>query len=230
MKVVLVCAGKGGTGKTTTTAMLGLALAQKYKVGLLDLDIMGPNLPRVLGVHDYTIKSDEFYFYPKNPYMNIELFSSAFMFPPGIACAWTGEKRVELIRELIERIKWNEPDVILLDAPPGSSDEILSAIQYIPKIDGAVIVTTSKGESVDDANRILSLLRYKQITLLGAITNMKNIIIGNVSIPLLDDGIDIQKTLGIDVIAEIPFKSNLCAQDFLNAAEYIAKKIGLEVL
>lgn len=228
MKVVLIGAGKGGTGKTTATALLGMALSDEYKVALLDLDTMGPNLPRLLNMDCEGVKSDIDGFYPKKQY-KLEVFSPAFLIPPDVACAWSGDKRRELIHELIEKVKWDSPDIILCDAPPGTSDEILAVLKYLPKVDGAIIVTTAKKESVDDARRLIALLRNKlyNVPVLGIIENMGNIIIDDLMVPLLNDGIDVGAELGVETIARIPFKKDISAEDFKDVSKVIINKLNL---
>lgn len=228
MKVVLVGAGKGGTGKTTATALLGLALSNKYKVALLDLDTMGPNLPRLLGMDCGGVDSDVDGFYPKK-YYNLEVFSPAFLIPPGVACAWSGDKRRELIHELIEKVKWDDPDIILLDAPPGTSDEILAVLKYLPKLDGAIIVTTAKRESVDDAVRLVALLKNKMynVPILGVIENMGSIVVDGVVVPLLNDGIDVGAELDVETLARIRFKKDISVEDFKEVAEVVINKLNM---
>lgn len=229
MKVILIGAGKGGTGKTTATAFLGLALSDKYKVAILDLDVMGPNIPRILGMNcSGGVDSDIDGFYPKK-YYNLEVFSPAFLIPPGVACAWSGEKRRELIHELIEKVKWDSPDILLCDSPPGSSDEIIAALKYIPKLDGAIIVTTAKRESVDDASRLVALLKNKvyNIPVLGVIENMGSIIVDGVVLPLLNDGIDVGAELDVETLARIPFKKDIGAEDFKDVAKVVINKLNM---
>lgn len=229
MKVVLVGAGKGGTGKTTATALLGLALSDKFKVALLDLDTMGPNIPRLLGMNGVDgVDVDVDGFYPRK-HLGLEVFSPAFLIPPGIACAWSGEKRRELIHELIEKVGWDNPDIMLLDAPPGTSDEIIAVLKYMPRLDGAIIVTTAKRESVDDAKRLIGLLRNKMynIPVLGVIENMRSIFVDGVAVPLLDDGIDVGAELDVETLARIPFKKDISVEDFKEVAQVVVTKLNM---
>ena len=119
MKTILVASGKGGCGKTTTTSMLAQELSKLYKVAALDLDVSGPNLPRMLGIDDLTPSFDGDWFFTKRG-KNVDVMSPAFLMPPDIACAWSGDKRMELIKELIFKTKWNDPDLLICDCPPGT--------------------------------------------------------------------------------------------------------------
>lgn len=230
MKRVLIGAGKGGTGKTTATAMIGKALSEKFRVALLDLDVMGPNLPRLVGIDSTDLECDNDWFYPKKFSETLEVFSPAFLFPPGVAVAWSGEKRKELIHELIEKVKWDGPDIMLCDCPPGTSDEILAVLQYMPKIDGAIIITTGKRESADDASRLIALLsdHLYSVEILGAVENMGYIETPEGNVPLFRDDIDLEAELGIPLIERIPFNKNLVVDGyFVRVAETVVEKLKL---
>jgi len=234
VKTVLVASGKGGTGKTTTTVMLGRALSKKHKVALLDLDMTGPNTAHILGLSQKEVDSqktfDGDWFYPIKYSENLEIFSPSFLFPPNTAVAWSGDKRRELIHELIDKVKWNSPDILLCDSPPGTGDEIMAVLRYIPKVDGAVIVTNAKRVSLDDAQRLISLLtnRLYNVPVLGIIDNMSSIEFGDgTRSDLFDEGISVGDELGIEVLAKVPFKHDLSALDFDGAAGVVAHRIGL---
>ena len=234
VKTVLVASGKGGTGKTTTTVMLGRALSKKHKVALLDLDMTGPNTAHILGLSQKEVDSqktfDGDWFYPIKYSENLEIFSPSFLFPPNTAVAWSGDKRRELIHELIDKVKWNIPDILLCDSPPGTGDEIMAVLRYIHKVDGAVIVTNAKRVSLDDAQRLISLLtnRLYNVPVLGIIDNMSSIEFGDgTRSDLFDEGISVGDELGIEVLAKVPFKQDLSALDFEGVAGIVANRIGL---
>lgn len=234
MKTVMVASGKGGTGKTTTTVTLGKVLSKKYKVALLDLDVTGPNTAHILGLSQEEVDGaktfDGDWFYPIKYSENLEIFSPSFLFPPNTAVAWSGDKRRELIHELIDKVKWNSPDILLCDSPPGTGDEIMAVLKYIPKVDGAVIVTNAKRVSLDDAQRLISLLtnRMYNVPILGIIDNMSFIEFGDgTTSDLFDEGISVSDVLGIEILAKVPFKHDLSALDFDEAAGIVAHRIGL---
>lgn len=234
MKTVLVASGKGGTGKTTTTVYLGRALSKNYKVALLDLDMTGPNTARILGLSqeevDNTKTFDGERFYPIKYSENLEIFSPSFLMPANLAVAWSGDKRRELIHELLVNVNWNDPDILLCDSPPGTGDEIMAVLKYIPKVDGAVIVTNAKRVSLDDAQRLISLLtnRLYNVPVLGVIDNMSFIEFGDgTRSELFDEGVSIGDELGIEVLAKVPFKHDLSTLDFVGAAGIVAHRIGL---
>jgi len=217
MKKVLVASGKGGTGKTTTTAMLGgvLALEYRVKVALLDLDITGPNLAHMVGVEPYGVHVDEDFFYPKQRGALLEVFSPSFLIPPDVACSWSGDRRMELIRELLFKVRWNDPDVMLYDCPPGTGDEIMAVLKYAQDVSGAIIVITGKNESLVDARRVVSLLRSERfnVPVIGLIENMRYMQTADGTMPLFDDGIDFQEELGVPVIGRIPYRAGTLTND-----------------
>jgi len=234
LKIVLVASGKGGTGKTTTTVFLGRALSKNYKVALLDLDMTGPNTARILGLSQEEVDGaktfDGDWFYPIKYSENLEIFSPSFLMPVNTAVAWSGDKRRELIHELIDKVKWNSPDVLLCDSPPGTGDEIMAVLKYISKVDGAVVVTNAKRVSLDDAQRLVSLLtnRLYNVPVLGVIDNMSFIEYGDgTRSDLFDEGVSVGDELSIEVLAKIPFKHNLSALDFDGVADIVAHRIGL---
>lgn len=230
MKIVLVGAGKGGTGKTTATANIGKALSVKHKVGLLDLDVMGPNLPRIVGIMPTEVNCDMNWFYPEKYSQNLEVFSPAFLYPPDVAIAWSGDKRRELIHELIEKVKWDNPDVLICDCPPGTADEITAVLQYMPHVDGAIIVTNGKRESLDDARRLISLFRNKlyNVNIFGAIENMGYIQTEEGDKPLFRDvGVDIESELGLNVLVRIPWMPVMSYDIFSPVADVINEKLKL---
>lgn len=234
MITVIVASGKGGTGKTTSTVNLGRALSRKYKVALLDLDVMGPNTARILGISPEDVIGakvfDDSWFYPVKYSETLEIFSPSFIIPHNVACAWSGDKRIELIHELIEKVKWNGPDILLCDAPPGTGDEIISVLKYMPKVNGAVIVTNAKRVSIDDARKLVSLFtnRLYNIPVIGVIDNMSYILFGNdTKSDLFDEGINVGDELGIEVLVRMPFKHDLGASDYYEVADTVAHKVGL---
>lgn len=230
MKTIIIASGKGGCGKTTTTSMLAQKLSERFKVAALDLDVSGPNLPRMLGIDDMSPSFDVDWFFTKKC-GNVDVMSPAFLLPPGVACAWSGDKRMDLIRELILKTKWGDPDILLCDCPPGTGDEIVAVLKYLPSVDGIVLVTTGKYESVDDAKRLLSLVGNKiyDIPVLCMVENMSHMMIDGNEIPLFSDGLDLKSILGIETVEKIMYKDDLCPDDYNKVAAIVINKLGLGV-
>lgn len=216
MKTIVVASERGGTGKTTTTANLGRALAARgYKVALLDLDTAAPNLPRAAGVEPIGCKTDDDWFYPKKN-GNVEVFSTSFLIPVDVACSWTGNRRMEIAHELLDRVKWDDPDILICDSPPGMSDEFLGVLMYSLCIDGILIVTTGARASLDDARRLIGLLRTERYArpIIGAIENMGHLVTGRRRARLLSDGLDIEQELGIPLLGTVPYRQETDLTDY----------------
>ena len=230
MKTILVASGKGGCGKTTTTSMLAQELGKLFKVAALDLDVSGPNLPRMLGIDDLTPAFDGDCFFTKRG-KNVDVMSPAFLLPPDVACAWSGDKRMELIRELILKTKWGDPDVLICDCPPGTGDEVIAVLNYLPQVDGVVLVTTGKHESVDDAKRLLSLMGNKlyNVPILCMVENMSHMLIDGKEVPLFSDDLDLKAILGIETVVKMLYKEDLRPDDYNKVAEAVIDKLGLGV-
>lgn len=227
--IILVCSGKGGVGKTTVTANLGRSFAEKYSVALLDLDLACPNLPVILGMDKVKVTVDLDHYYPEM-YENMQIFSSAFMIPDGVACTWDGSTRMRLTKELLERIKWDTHEYMFIDFLPGCGDELMAAIQLIPNIAGAVIVTNSTKECISDVKRLKAMFdnRLINVNILGAVDNMSRMMTGKRTIPLFTDGIDIEAELGIEVIGTVVKKKPLPVQDFSSIRDRIIELIRLK--
>ena len=230
MKTILVASGKGGCGKTTTTSMLAQELGKLFKVAALDLDVSGPNLPRMLGIDDLSPAFDGDWFFTKRS-KNVDVMSPAFLLPPDVACAWSGDKRMELIKELILKTNWGDPDVLICDCPPGTGDEVIAVLNYLPQVDGVVLVTTGKHESVDDAKRLLSLMGNKlyNIPILCMVENMSHMLIDGKEVPLFSDDLDLKAILGIETVVKMLYKEDLSPDDYNKVAATVINKLGLGV-
>jgi len=234
---LLLASGKGGTGKTTITAMLAAALSKYYefKVALLDLDTCGPNLPKVLetltGRTLWGQVFDEEGFYPMTDGM-FEVFSPAFLMPEGVGVAWDGRKRQDLIRELLLEVRWNKPDILLCDCPPGTGDEIIAVMTYADHIDGVIAVTTGARASVDDAKRLIAMMRSERFNapVLGVVENMGYLYGGeggSVRFRMFSDKIDYATELDAPILAVIPFSNHIDVEQYRGLAEAVIRSLGL---
>lgn len=228
MKTLLVASGKGGCGKTTTTSMLAQAIGKRFKVAALDLDVSGPNLPRMLGIDDLSPSFDGDSFFTKRG-KNVDVMSPAFLLPPDVACAWSGDKRMDLIKELILKTEWGDPDLLICDCPPGTGDEIIAVLQYLPNVDGVVLVTTGKHESVDDAKRLISLVGNEMynIPILCMVENMSHMVIGDEEIPLFSDDLDLGSVFDIKPVFKMLYKDDLSPDDYDGIATTVIDSLRL---
>ena len=172
---VMVSSGKGGVGKTTTTVNLAIAMAsQGKKVGLLDADIYGPNVPRMLGVVG---KSPEIVGQKVKPILvhGIEMMSMGSLMEEGQSLIWRGSMIMKAIEQLLRDILWSELDVLFIDMPPGTGDAQLTLAQSVP-VTAGVCVTTPQIVALDDTERSLDMFKKLHIPIAGIVENMSGFI------------------------------------------------------
>nr|XP_010930049.1 cytosolic Fe-S cluster assembly factor NBP35 [Elaeis guineensis] len=176
---ILVLSGKGGVGKSTFSAQLSFALADMdYQVGLLDIDICGPSIPKMLGLEGQDIHQSNLGWSPIYLESNLGVMSIGFMLPhPDEAVIWRGPRKNGLIKQFLKDVHWGELDYLVVDAPPGTSDEHISIAQFLQAtgIDGAIIVTTPQQVSLIDVRKEISFCRKAGIQVLGVVENMSGL-------------------------------------------------------
>lgn len=176
---ILVLSGKGGVGKSTFSAQLSFALAAKnYEVGLLDIDICGPSIPKMLGLEGQDIHQSNLGWSPIYLESNLGVMSIGFMLPnPDDAVIWRGPRKNGLIKQFLKDVDWGDVDYLVVDAPPGTSDEHISIVQYLHAtgIDGAIIVTTPQQVSMIDVRKEISFCKKVGIPILGVVENMSSL-------------------------------------------------------
>jgi ATP-binding protein involved in chromosome partitioning len=169
--VVAIASGKGGVGKSTVAVNIAVALAQSgAKVGLLDADIYGPNVPTMMGVQRLPPQNDSGKLIPAEAY-GVEVMSIGFLVKPGQPLIWRGPMLHSAIRQFLTDVEWGELDYLVVDLPPGTGDAQLSLAQSIP-LSGAVIVTLPQAVSLEDARRGLEMFRELNVAILGVVENM----------------------------------------------------------
>ncbi len=170
---ILVFSGKGGVGKTTVAANLAMVLSQKgEKVGLLDVDIHGPNVAKMLGVEDKTLEVTPEIIKPVQVNENLKLVSMSFLLQsPDLPVIWRGPMKMKVIQQFLGDVDWGELGWLIIDSPPGTGDEPLSVAQLIPAT-GAIIVTTPQDVSVLDSRKAVIFALKLNLKILGIIENM----------------------------------------------------------
>ncbi|GMH23894.1 hypothetical protein Nepgr_025737 [Nepenthes gracilis] len=176
---ILVLSGKGGVGKSTFSAQLSFALADmNYQVGLLDIDICGPSNPKMLGLEGQEIHQSNLGWSPVYVESNLGVMSIGFMLPdPDEAVIWRGPRKNGIIKQFLKDVYWGELDFLVVDAPPGTSDEHISIVQFLQAtgIDGAIIVTTPQQVSLIDVRKEVNFCKKVGIQVLGVVENMSGL-------------------------------------------------------
>lgn len=167
---IAVASGKGGVGKSTVAVNLAVSLAKSgAKVGLLDADIYGPNIPTMMGVDQLPPAKDD-KLVPAESY-GVQMISIGFLVKPDQPLIWRGPMLHSAIRQFLTDVDWKELDYLIIDLPPGTGDAQLSLAQSLP-LSGGVIVTLPQQVSLEDARRGLEMFRHLNVPLLGIIENM----------------------------------------------------------
>ena len=176
--IIIVLSGKGGVGKSTVAVNLAVSLASSGKqVGLLDIDIHGPSVPRMLNMTKQRVHVIGSSIEPAKYGKNLKVMSIGFMLNQlDAAIIWRGPMKMKMITQFLGDVKWGELDYLIIDSPPGTGDEPLSFVQLIPNADGAVIVTTPQQVSTSDVRRSINFCRNLSLNVLGVIENMSGFI------------------------------------------------------
>lgn len=175
---ILVFSGKGGVGKSTVAVNLSYALSKReLHVGLLDVDIHGPNIAKMLGVDNMKLQpSTKGTIMPIIVSENLSLISMSFLLQdPGMPVIWRGPLKMKLIQQFLSDVMWGNLDYLIIDSPPGTGDEPLSVAQLIPAT-GALIVTTPQEVSLLDSRKAINFARKLDLKILGIVENMSGML------------------------------------------------------
>lgn len=175
---ILVMSGKGGVGKSTVAVNLAAALASSgQRVGLMDVDLHGPDTPLMLGIEGRRVSGQDGALQPVAYSPNLKVMSIGFLLPSSSdAVIWRGPLKIGLITQFISDVEWGELDFLIIDAPPGTGDEPLTVAQLIPDADGAIVVTTPQEVALTDIRKSITFCRKLNMRVLGLIENMSGFI------------------------------------------------------
>jgi ATP-binding protein involved in chromosome partitioning len=169
--IIAVGSGKGGVGKTTLAVNLAVALARMgFKVGLLDADVYGPNVPLMLGTSVAPSVVGEDRILPPERY-GLKVISVGFLSPGDKPLVWRGPMLHSIIKQFLGQVEWGQLDYLVVDLPPGTGDVVISLVQTVP-LSGAVVVTTPSDVSLQDARKAIEMFRQVKVDILGIVENM----------------------------------------------------------
>lgn len=196
---IVVLSGKGGVGKSTISATLAKYLSKKGRqVGILDSDIHGPSIPKILGVEDKKAVGAEKGILPIETDEGLKIMSMGYLIPSKDApVIWRGPMKMGALKQLLGGVLWGNLDYLIIDLPPGTGDEPLSIAQLIPDIDGAIIVTTPQDVALVSVRKSINFVKKMNLNVIGIVENMSGF-----KCPHCGKKIDIFKTGGGKKAAE----------------------------
>jgi ATP-binding protein involved in chromosome partitioning len=210
-KIIAVSSGKGGVGKSTIAVNLAIALKNlKYNVGILDADIYGPSIPKMIGILEKPKSEDGINLIPIKKF-DLQCMSIGFMVSEETPMIWRGPMVASTIKTFANKVLWDNVDFLIIDMPPGTGDVLLTFSQEID-IDGAVIVTTPQDIAIIDVKRGIEMFKRTNVKILGIIENMtsftsddgvEHFIFGK------DGGKNIADKFNIELLGQIPININL---------------------
>lgn len=210
---IAIMSGKGGVGKSVVTAYLGLVLAKKgYKVGILDVDIHGPSIPKILGLEKRSIYgTEDSKIVPVDGPEGIKVVSMAFVLPQeDTPVIWRGPLKTNVIRQFLTDTLWGSLDYLLIDLPPGTGDEPLTITQFLQKsLTGIIVVTIPSDLSVGIVKKSISFTSQVGVPLVGIVKNMDGLICPNCGTRInIFQGKKVEE-FGDKILASIPLDVDL---------------------
>ena len=173
--IIAVASGKGGVGKSTVSTNLAVSLAQLgHKVGILDADVYGPNIPMMFGLRNAEMHAENDLVIPPQSH-GVKVMSMGFLAPENAAIIWRGPMISKFLRQAFVDISWGELDFLVIDLPPGTGDTQISLVQQL-ELTGAVIVTTPQNVALHDAQKAITMFDQTHVNILGIVENMSGYI------------------------------------------------------
>lgn len=213
--IIVVMSGKGGVGKSTVATNLAFALAARgHVVGLLDADLHGPSVPKLLGLEDATLSYVQDAILPVMVAPNLKMISIALLLGDRDSpVVWRGPMKMQAIRQFLEDVAWGALDYLIIDLPPGTGDEPLTIAQLVPQADGAIIVTTPQDVALVSVRKSITFAKMLKFQILGVIENMSGLTCPHCAqqIPLfkVGGGERICQELGIPFLGRVPLDETI---------------------
>jgi ATP-binding protein involved in chromosome partitioning len=215
---IAVISGKGGVGKSTVAVNLAVAFAMHGhadRVGILDADIHGPSVPKMMGLAGQRLQRVPSGVFPPSGTLGIKVVSMDFLLPDeNSPVIWRGPLKMTAIRQFLSDITWGDLDILLIDLPPGTGDEPLSIAQLLPEMDGVVIVTIPSQVSQIVVKKSAFFARQLRMPIIGIMENMSGFVCphcrNKVDIFESGGGLKIAKELGIPFLGSIPIDQKIC--------------------
>ena len=211
---IMISSGKGGVGKSTTSVNIAIALAQSGKsVGLLDADIYGPNIPRMLSLTNQKPHVDEsiMKLIPLKTY-GIKVMSMGMMYDEGQSLIWRGPMIMRAIEQMLSDVLWGDLDILVIDMPPGTGDAQLTLAQSVP-VSAGISVTTPQIVALDDSARSIDMFNKLNIPIAGIVENMSGFICPccNKEYDIFgkNGGVELAKTAKCKILAQIPIEPSI---------------------
>ena len=245
---IAVISGKGGVGKSTVTVNLATAFAAKgFKVGVLDADIHGPSVPKLLGLEGKHVRYGPPGAFPVEGPLGIRVMSIDFFLAEEAPTIWRGPLKMRAIRQFLEEIVWGELDFLFIDLPPGTGDEPLSVAQLLPEMDGVVIVTMPTGLSSSVVKKAITFAERLNMPVIGVVENMSGFVCphcgtkteifesgggekmaAEMAVPFLGS-IPIDPKIGVEADKGEPFvvaqKDSTAAKEFMQIVEKVQSRL-----
>lgn len=206
---IVIGSGKGGTGKSTVAANLAVSLKRRgYSVGILDADITGPDIPKLLGIEDKMLTASGEGIEPADA-MGVKVVSMALLLESrNSAVVWRGPMKMAALKQFVFDVNWGDLDFLVVDLPPGTSDEPISAVQLLSGMDGAIVVTTPQDVALLDTRKAVNMFLMMGVRVLGIIENMSGFRCPNcgtvVNIFSKGGGERAARELGVDFLGYLP--------------------------
>jgi Mrp family chromosome partitioning ATPase len=213
---IIIASGKGGVGKSTISVNLARALQLKgFRVGILDADITGPDIPKLLGIEEQKLTQGSDGINPADA-DGIRAASMALILSSRDSpVVWRGPMKMAAIKQFIQDVNWGFLDFLLIDLPPGTSDEPLSVLQLIPELAGAIIVTTPQDVSLLDSRKAVNMVKGMKIPVLGIVENMSGFKCPHcqeiINIFSTGGGLEMAEEMDVPFLGSIPIDPEVCS-------------------